>query len=138
MFDGVPVTPPDVSDDVTIAITAIADITPTASATLMVDESESSVNISIIAYSDLNPTASATISYDSNVDRSSFFETGIKFEQSKITSIDKRSGFEASDHLTQQVNVDWQQSRLIGDDNQNQFEANKQSSIIRAIKADRR
>ena len=126
MFDGVPVTPPDVSDDVTIAITAIADITPTASATLMVDESESSVNISIIAYSDLNPTASATISYDSNVDRSSFFETGIKFEQSKITSIDKRSGFEASDHLTQQVNVDWQQSRLIGDDNQNQFEANKQ------------
>lgn len=126
IFVGAPVTPPNVNDDVTIAITAIADITPTASATLMVDESESSVNISIIAYSDLNPTASATISYDSNVDRSSFFETGIKFEQSKITSIDKRSGFEASDHLTQQVNVDWQQSRLIGDDNQNQFEANKQ------------
>lgn len=126
---GVPVTPPDVGDDVSIAITAIVDITPTASATLMVDESENSVNVSIIAYGDLNPTASAAISYDSNVERSYFFEIGIKFEQSKITGISKQSGFDSTAKLSDSVTSKTEQSKLVGDTVQSGFDNNDQLHI---------
>ena len=126
---GVPVTPPDVSDDVTIAVTAIADITPTASATLIVDESENSVNVSIIAYGDLNPTASATVGYDSNVERSYFFEIGVKFEQSKITGISKHSGFDSTARLSDSVTSKVEQSKLVGDTVQSGFDNNDQLHI---------
>lgn len=133
---GVPVTPPDVSDDVTIAITAIADITPTASATLTIDESENDVSVSIIAYSDLNPTASATVSYDSNVERSSFFEIGIKFEQSKITGISKHSGFDSTARLSDSVTSKVEQSKLVGDTVQSGFDSNDQLHINLKSKAE--
>lgn len=133
---GVPVTPPDVSDDVSIAITAIADITPTASATLTVDESENDVNVSIVAYADLNPTASAGISYDSNVERSSFFETRIKFEQSKINGINKKSGFDGTARLSNSVTSKTEQSKLVGDTAQSSFDNNDQLHINLKSKAE--
>ncbi|MGP5201830.1 hypothetical protein ACTXKB_03575 [Psychrobacter aquimaris] len=126
---GVPVTPPDVSDDVTIAITAIADITPTASATLTVDESENDVNVSIVAYGGLNPTASATVGYDSNVERSSFFEIGIKFEQSKTTGISRQSGFDVTAIISDSVTSKAERSKLVGDALQSGFDSNDQLHI---------
>lgn len=126
---GIPVIPPDVSDDVTIAITAIADITPTASATLTVDESENDVNVSIVAYGNLNPTASATVGYDSNVERSYFFEVGVKFEQSKTTGISKQSDFDVTAIISDSVTSKAEQSKLVGDALQSGFDSNDQLHI---------
>ncbi len=126
---GVPVTPPDVGDDVSIAITSIAGITPIASATFTVDESENDVNVSIIAYGGLNPTASATVGYDSNVERSSFFEIGIKFEQSKTTGISRQSGFDSTARLSDSVTSKVEQSTLLGNTVQSSFNNNDQLHI---------
>lgn len=147
---GVPVTPPDIADDinltvnaiavltptarasvsvvdddsVAVSITAIADITPVASAALLVESLDAAITIAATAT--LNPVASAAVSYDSNNPRLAMLDVSSDMQQSKLQAIDKRSGFEANDNLTQQVNAYWQQSRLIGADKQAQFDANEQ------------
>lgn len=147
---GVPVTPPDVADDVSvtvngvavltptanasisvsdddkvgISVTAIADLTPVASAALSVESLDVAVTITAIAT--LNPVASATASYDANNPRLAMLDVSSDMQNAKIQGIDKQSGFEANDSLKHDVNTDWQQSKLIGTDNQAQFEANEQ------------
>lgn len=147
---GVPITPPDTDDDVSIAvngvsvlmpiasasvsvvddgsvavsITAIADITPVASATLLVESLD--VAITITATATLNPVASAAVSYDSNNPSLVMLDTSSDMQNAKLQGIDKRSSFENNDNLTRKVTADWQQSKLIGADNQAQFESNKQ------------
>ena len=147
---GVPVTPPDVADDVSvsvnaiavltptanasvsvsdddkvgISVTAIADITPVASATLSAESLD--VAITITATATLNPTANAAVSYDSNNPSLVMLDVSSDIQNAKLQGIDTQSGFEANDNLTQQVTADWQQSKLIGTDNQAQFEANEQ------------
>lgn len=149
---GVPVTPPDTTDDVSIAVNAVAVLTPTANASISVSDDNAvgvsvtagadltpvanatvtveslDVTITITAIAELNPVASATASYDSNNPSLVMFDVSSDMQNAKLQGIDKRSGFENNDNLTQQVNVDWQQSRLIGTDNQAQFEANEQLS----------
>ncbi|HAV46872.1 MAG TPA: hypothetical protein DCX43_01575, partial [Psychrobacter sp.] len=148
---GVPITPPDVADDVSVTVNAIAVLTPTANASVSVSELDNSVNITVTAIASLtpvasaalsaesldsaititatatlNPTASATASYDSNNPSLVMLDVSTDIQNAKLQGIDKRSGFEANDNLTQQVTADWQQSKLIGTDNQAQFEANEQ------------
>lgn len=118
-----PVIPP-VNNDVSVAIAAVADITPTASASITSDAVE--VSVSVVAHCDLNATASATIDYDANVFRGLVADVSSDMQNAKLQAIDKRSGFEANNNLIQQVIADWQQSKLIGTDNQAQFEANEQ------------
>lgn len=146
---GVPVTPPDTGDDVSIAVngvsvltptasanvsvsddnavgvsvTAVADLTPVANATVTVESLD--VAVTIAATATLNPTASATASYDSNNASLVMLDVSSDIQNAKLQGIDRRSGFEANDNLTQQVTDDWQQSKLIGADNQAQFEANE-------------
>lgn len=118
-----PVIPP-VNNDVSVAIAAVADITPTASASITSDAVE--VSVSVVAHCDLNAIASATIDYDANVFRGLVADVSSDMQNAKLQAIDKRSGFEANNNLIQQVIADWQQSKLIGTDNQAQFEANEQ------------
>lgn len=147
---GVPVTPPDVADDVNIAVDAVAVLTPTANASVSASDDDK-VGISVTAIADLipvasaalsaesldsaititatatlNPTASASVSYDSNNPSLVMLDVSSDMQQSKLQGIDRRSGFEANDNLTQQVNANWQQSKLVGIDNQARFEANEQ------------
>ncbi|MGE6480727.1 hypothetical protein ACQKEI_05110 [Psychrobacter namhaensis] len=117
-----PVTPP-VSDDVSIAITAVADITPTASATLTAETVE--VSVSVIAHCDLNATASATIDYDANVFRGLIADVSSDMQDAKLQAITKQDGFEDNNKLIKNITGDYQQSQLIGDDNQANFESNK-------------
>ncbi|SLJ84502.1 hypothetical protein [Psychrobacter sp. DAB_AL43B] len=147
---GIPITPPDVADDINvtvnavavltptanvnvaisnddtvdISITAVADITPVASA--IVDAEQISVSVTITATATLNPVASASATYDSNNPRLVMLDVSSDMQNAKLQGIDKRSRFEATNNLTQHVNADWQQSKLIGTDNQAQFEANEQ------------
>ena len=121
---GEPIIPPDVTDDVSIKLNAVAIITPIASAVVSTESLDMAVTITATAT--LNPIASANASYDSNNPRLTMLGVSSDIQQSKLQGIDKRSGFEANDNLTQQVNADWQQSKLIGTDNQAQFEANEQ------------
>lgn len=149
---GVSVTPPDVVDDVNIAVNAVAVLTPTANASVSaVDDDSVAVAVSVTAIADikpiasatlsvesldvavtitatatLSPTASASASYDSNNPRLAMFGISSDIQNAKLQGIDKRSGFEANDNLTQQVNVEWQQSKPISIDNQAQFESNEQ------------
>lgn len=119
----VPPVEPPVSDDMSVAITAVADITPTASATLTADEVE--VSVSVIAHCDLNATASATIDYDANVFRGLVADVSSDMQDAKLQGIDKSGQFEGNEQLVSSTTADWQQSRLVGTDNQAQFEANK-------------
>lgn len=118
-----PVTPP-VSNDMSIAITAVADIMPTASATLIAETSD--VSVSVIARCDLNATASATIDYDANVFRGLVNDVSSDMQDAKLQGIDKSGQFENNEQLVSSTTADWQQSKLIGADNQAQFEANEQ------------
>ncbi len=119
----VPPVEPPVSDDVSVAITAVADITPTASATLTTEAVE--VSVSVIAHCDLNATASASVDYDANVFRGLIADVSSDMQDAKLQGIDRGGQFEDSNRLSQAVNTDWQQSKLIGTDNQAQFDANK-------------
>tara|TARA_R110002126_G_scaffold151295_3_gene298309 strand:+ start:10413 stop:12941 length:2529 start_codon:yes stop_codon:yes gene_type:complete len=146
---GVPFTPPDnndvnigvvatavltltanasvsVSDDekVGISVTAIANITPVASAALSTESLD--VAVTITATATLNPTANATASYDANNPRLTMLDVSSDMQDAKLQAIDKRSGFEANDSLKHDVNANWQQSKLVGTDNQARFEANEQ------------
>ena len=146
----VPVTPPNVADDVSVSINGVAVLTPTASANVSVSD-DNAVGVSVAAIADLmpvasaallvesldaaititatatlNPVASAAVSYDSNNPSLVMLDVSSDMQQSKLQGIDRRSGFEANDNLMQQVNTDWQQSTLIGTDNQAQFQANEQ------------
>ena len=148
---GVPITPPDVADDVSVKVNAIAVLTPTANATISVDELDKTVNITVTAIASLtpvanaslsaesldsaititataalNPVASASVSYDSNNPSLVMFDVSSDMQNAKLQGIDKRSGFETNEQLILQVTADWQQSKLIGTDNQAQFEANEQ------------
>ncbi|MGB6926425.1 hypothetical protein [Psychrobacter sp.] len=122
---GEPIAPPDVViDDVSISVTAIAAIMPTASATISTDLV--STSITITATATLNPKASVTGSYDANVFRGLIADASSDMQDAKLQGIGRQSGFEANDSLKHDVNTDWQQSRLITTDNQAQFESNKQ------------
>lgn len=147
---GVPITPPDVADDVSVKVNAIAVLTPTANATISVINDDAvgisvtaianitpvasatlsaeslDVAVTITATATLNPVASATASYDSNNPNLVMLDVSSDMQNAKLQGIDKRSDFEANNNLTQQVNAEWQQSKLIGTDNQAQFEANEQ------------
>lgn len=117
-----PVTPP-VNDDLSVTITAVADITPTASATLTAETVE--VSITVVAHCDLNATASASVDYDANVFRGLVADVSSDMQDAKLQGIGKSGQFEDNEQLVSSTTADWQQSRLIGTDNQAQFEANK-------------
>lgn len=119
----VPPVEPPVNDDVPIAITAVADITPTASATLTAEVVE--VGISVIAHCDLNATASASVYYDANVFRGLVADVSSDMQDAKLQGIDKSARFESNEQLISSTTADWQQSKLISTDNQAQFDANK-------------
>ncbi|MGA6102089.1 hypothetical protein ACPESL_07880 [Psychrobacter pocilloporae] len=118
-----PVTPP-VDDDVSVAIAAVADITPTASATMTSDAVD--VSVSVIAHCDLNATASAAIDYDANVFRGLVADVSSDMQDAKLQGIDRDGRFEGNEQLISSTTTDWQQSKLVGADNQAQFESNKQ------------
>jgi len=144
---------PPVNNDVNIGVIATAVLTPTANATISVDELDKSVNITVTATAaltpvvsasvsaelaevntniavtataTLNPVASAAVSYDSNNPSLVMLDVSSDMQNAKLQGIDRQSGFEANNNLIQQVTADWQQSKLIGTDNQAQFEANEQ------------
>lgn len=119
----VPPVEPPVNDDVSVAIAAVADITPTASASITSDSVE--VSVSVVAHCDLNATASATIDYDANVFRGLIADVSSDMQDAKLQGIDSSGQFEGNEQLISSTTADWQQSRLIGTDNQAQFEANK-------------
>ena len=119
----VPPVEPPVNDDVPIAITAVADITPTASATLTAEVVE--VGISVIAHCDLNATASASVYYDANVFRGLVADVSSDMQDAKLQGIDKSARFESNEQLISSTTADRQQSKLISTDNQAQFDANK-------------
>ena len=119
----VPPVEPPVSDDVSVAITAVADITPTASATLTAEAVE--VSVSVIAHCDLNATASASVDYDANVFRGLVADVSSDIQNAKLQGIDKSGQFEDNEQLVSSTTADWQQSKLVGTDNQAQFESNK-------------
>ena len=146
---GVPITPPDVADDLNVTVNAIAVLTPTANASVSVNDDDK-VGISVTAIADLtpvasaalsvesldvavtitaiatiNPVASATAEYDSNNPRLAMLDVSSDMQNAKLQSIGKQSVFENNDNLTQQVTAYWQPSKLIGTDNQAQFEANE-------------
>ncbi|WP_413520589.1 hypothetical protein [Psychrobacter glacincola] len=118
-----PVTPP-IDNDTSVAVTAIADIAPTASASVTVELGN--VSMTVIARAELTPTAIATVSYDANVFRGLIADASSDMQNAKLQGIDRRSGFESNENLTHHAATDWQQSKLIGTDNQAQFEANEQ------------
>lgn len=117
-----PITPP-VSDDVSVAIAAIADITPTASASITSDAVE--VSVSVIAHCDLNATASAAVDYDANVFRGLVADVSSDMQDAKLQAITKQDGFEDNNTLIKNLSSDYQQSQLISIDNQANFESNK-------------
>ena len=119
----VPPVEPPVSDDVSVAIAAVAEITPTASASITSDAVE--ISVSVIAHCDLNATASASVDYDANVFRGLVADVSSDMQDAKLQGVDRSGQFESSERLVSSMTADWQQSRLIGADNQAQFEANK-------------
>ena len=119
----VPPVEPPVSDDMSVTIAAVADITPTASATLTAEIVE--VNVSVVAHCDLNATASASVDYDANVFRGLIADVSSDMQDAKIQGIDRGGQFEDNEQLISSTTADWQQSRLVGTDNQAQFESNK-------------
>ena len=112
-----------VDDDVSIAITAIVNITPTASASIKAELVETAITVT--AYCDINATASMSASYDANVYRGVIADVSGDFQQSKLQGISKQSKFEANEQLNTHTSMDWQQSKLISTSNQAQFEANE-------------
>ena len=114
---------PIIDDDVSVVITAIANITPTASVSVTADFIETAITVT--AYCDITPTASVTASYDSNNPSFIMLSTSSGFQQSKLQGISKQSKFEQNEQLNTNISTDWQQSKLIGVDNQAQFEANE-------------
>lgn len=118
-----PPAPPPVSDDASVAITAVAEIAPTASASITSDAVE--VSVSVVAHCDLNATASASVDYDANVFRGLIADVSSDIQNAKLQGVDKSGQFEDNEQLVSSTTADWQQSRLIGTDNQAQFEANK-------------
>lgn len=119
----VPPVEPPVNDDLSVTIAAVADLTPTASATLTTETVE--VGVSVIAHCDLNATASASVDYDANVFRGLIADVSSDMQDAKLQGIGKSGQFEDNEQLVSSTTADWQQSRLIGTDNQAQFEANK-------------
>ncbi|KAF0569521.1 hypothetical protein FQV37_2546 [Psychrobacter nivimaris] len=117
-----PVTPP-VNDDVSVAIAAVAEIAPAASASITSDAVE--VSVSVVAHCDLSATASASVDYDANVFRGMVADVSSDMQNAKLQGVDKSGQFEDNEQLVSSTTADWQQSKLIGADNQAQFEANK-------------
>lgn len=119
--DGGDIEPPN--DDVSAAISAVANITPTASVSAVADKV--GVNVSVTAYCDLNATASVVASYDANVFRGVIGDVSGSIQQSKLQGISRQDKFEANKKLDNNIGTNWQQSKLIGTDNQAQFEADE-------------
>lgn len=117
----------EVGNDVNVIISATVIIT--ASGSITADEQVT--GISINTFYDLNATASGAATYDSNVERFAYHEVGSDFQKSKITGIDKKSGFESSKALTNELSANWQQSKFVGTDNKVSFESNKQLQTSR-------
>ena len=111
------------NDDVSVTISAIAEISPIASVSAVADKV--GVNVSVTAYCDLNATASVVASYDANVFRGVIGDVSGSIQQSKLQGISRQDKFEANKKLDNNIGTNWQQSKLIGTDNQTQFEANE-------------
>ncbi|MFP3456497.1 hypothetical protein R0J89_09535 [Psychrobacter sp. SIMBA_152] len=82
------------------------------------------IGIAVNGFYELNATAIGAASYDSNVDRLARHEVSSNVQNSKLTGIDKQTGFEQNNLLSGDIQTDWQQSKLIGTDNQSVFEQN--------------
>ena len=146
---GVPVAPPAENEDVSLAISAVAVISPTASATVSVDI-DNNVSLAIIATAELaptanalvsaekiavaveihaitalNPTANATASYDSNNPSVGMLNVSSNVQNSRLQGIGKQSGFDNTNILSAGIESNQQQSKLISTENQAQFETNE-------------
>lgn len=108
------------SSDVSIRLSGKVIIT--ASGSMSANELETVLTINAIY--DLNATVTGTASYDSNNQQfiSHYISDGI--QNSKLTGVNKSSGFEQNELLSNDTQSSWQQSRLIGADNQAIFESN--------------
>jgi len=123
----VPPVEPPVSDDVMVAVAAVADITPIASASMTAEVAE--VSVSVIAHCDLNSTANVAVDYDANNPRLSMLDVSSDIQNAKLQGIDKQGRFEDNGRLIQKLAANRQQSELIITDSQAQFEANEKLSI---------
>ena len=121
--DYIPPIEPPAPINVSITISATAQITPVAQASI--SASLPIVQISIIATATLNPTASMVATYDANVFRGAMADVASDMQCAKLQGIDKHGGFEGNVLLTGDVASDYQQSKLTGIQNQAQFEDNK-------------
>jgi len=119
--DGGDIEPPN--DDVSVAISAMAVIAPTASASATADFIE--VGVTVTAYCDLNATASMVASYDANVFRGIIGDVSGSIQQSKLQGVSGQGKFESNKKLNNNIGTNWQQSRLVGTDNHAQFESNE-------------
>lgn len=119
----VPPVEPPVNDDLSVAVTAVAEITPTASVSITSEVVE--VSVSVIAHCDLNATASASVDYDANVFRGLIADVSSDMQNAKLQGVDRGEQFEDNEQLVSSTTADWQQSRLISADNQAQFESSK-------------
>ena len=146
---GVPVVPPAENEDVSLAVSAAAVISPTASAGVsvgidndvslavvataelaptanaLVSAEQIAVAVEIHATAALNPTANATASYDSNNPGVGMLNVSSNVQNSKLQGVGKQSGFDNTNILSTNVESNQQQSKLISTENQAQFEANE-------------
>ena len=147
---GVPIAPPEDNEDVALAVNAIADMSPTASANVAIDtdndvgvavvavaeiapkarasiySEQIAVGVEVYAIATLNPTANVTASYDSNNPSIGMLNVSSNIQDAKLQAIVRQSGFEKNANLTKTVSADWQQSKIISTNNQAQFESNEQ------------
>ncbi len=108
------------SSDVSIRLAGKVIIT--ASGSMSANELETVLTINAIY--DLNATATGTASYDSNNQQFISHYASDSIQNSKLTGVNKSSGFEQNELLSNDTQSAWQQSRLIGADNQAIFESN--------------
>lgn len=111
-----------VSNDVAMTITAMADITPTASATMTVEAVE--VGVSVVTHCNLSATASASVYYDANVFRGLVADVSSDMQDAKLQGQALQGGFEDTQKLVKGASTDWQQSKLISTNSQAAFESN--------------
>ena len=93
-----------------------------------VTSDEPYIGIIIDAIYDINAKAIAvgSATYDSNVDRLARHEVSSDIQNSKLSGISSRGGFENNKHLAKEVIADWQQSSLISTENKAIFDTSVQ------------
>lgn len=109
-----------------VGISVIGNIKVSASGLMTAEKPV--IGIAVNGFYELKARASGTASYDSNVDRLARHEVSSDVQNSKLTGIDKQTGFEQNNLLSGDIQTDWQQSKLIGTDNQSVFEQNDKIS----------